>query len=241
MLRTPGIMSKWTRSFVLRFINLDHSYFNLGSRKQTCWNWFFRWLVPPDQRWFFEGNRNICGQLWRAERQIIYETVRMIKPQNCFEVGTWRGGGSTFFISSALCHNDYGILHTTEINKSYYAEAKRDYSLYAQELLPYVRFHHGSSTEIYPRILTDKKVDLLFLDGLGPDQTLAEFQLFEPRFGEDATLIAHDWNNEKMNLLRPYIEGSNDWDEIKVIGPPKSVGLAIYQRNTEEGSSCENA
>lgn len=63
---------------------------------------------------FFDGDSNLIGQMWLAERQALYEAVLRRKPKRCFEIGTWTGGGSTFFIVSALKEAGGGRLYTIE-------------------------------------------------------------------------------------------------------------------------------
>lgn len=229
MFQKPRLISSRIRNLMLSSIPLDSSYYNLNARQRNMWNIFFRWIIPQKERWFFEGNRNICGQLWQAERKLIYDTVRKVQPYTSFEVGTWRGGGSTYFISQALYENGFGVLHTIELDDGFYKETVNNYQKYAPHLMPHVIFHNGSSTEIYPQILDSCKVDLVFLDGLGGDQTFREFRMFEPRMNTGAILIAHDWNDEKMSKLRPYLEEKKDWRHIASVDPPQSVGLVIYQ------------
>lgn len=214
---------------VSRRIPLSRSYFNLGERERVMWNYFYRWLVPQPQRWFFEGNRSLWGQLWLADRKVLYETVRRIEPQNVFEVGTWRGGGSTYFIACALRDNGRGILYTTEIDSKIQEQAVESYQRFAPHLIRYIQFYQGSSTDVYPLVLQKFGTDMVFLDGIGAEQTLAEFRLFEPYFRKGGVLISHDWNDEKTSLLRPYIESLSDWKLLHVIHPPESVGIAVYQ------------
>ncbi len=168
------------------------------------------------------------GQLWQADRRVLYETVRCFKPRVVCEIGTWKGGGSTYFIAQALHDNGGGVLHTVELDADLHNEAVSNYRKYAPELLPHVQFHHGSSIDIYPEILAREGVDLVFLDGLGAEQTLSEFHMFEPYFKDGGSLIAHDWNDEKMRLLRPYIESLKAWQLHVVLSLPESVGLAVY-------------
>lgn len=217
------------RRIVCRAIPIQRSYHGLEQSRQKMWNITYRWLVSTNERWFFEGNRKIPGQLWSADREVIYSAVRELNPQTVFEVGTWKGGGSTYFIASALRDNGGGLLHTIELERSLHQEAVDNYQRYAPDLLRHVQFHQGSSTDIYPEILSKSGADIVFLDGIGAEQTLAEFRLFERYFKRGGVLIAHDWNDDKTRLLRPYIEDLPGWKNLAVIVEPKSVGLAVYR------------
>jgi predicted O-methyltransferase YrrM len=137
----------------------------LGKRKKLLWK-MIRNLVPQNIKFYYEGNPHIAGQLLYEERKLLHSVVHTFKPINCFEIGTWRGGGSTFFISQALCENGAGILNTIEIDKHYFQEAQNKYKQYAPHLLPYINFNLGDYKTIFIDILNPlSKVDLLMLDG----------------------------------------------------------------------------
>jgi len=203
--------------------------FHAASRyRQRRWI-LMRRFVPHRLRWFYEGCIQIPGQLWYAERRLLYETVRAYKPETVFEVGTWLGGGSTYFIAQALYDNGFGTLFTIDSDQFTYSSVVSAYNHYVSHLVPHVNFHVGLSTTIYPTILQrQKNVDVLFLDGApDPEQTVKEFIMFEPYLHEGSILIAHDWNNEKMEVLRPMIEASTRWTIGKTLTAPKSVGFAV--------------
>ena len=42
------------------------------------------------------------GQMTVAERKALFYLVRKFKPRQVFEIGTWKGGGNTYILSSAL-------------------------------------------------------------------------------------------------------------------------------------------
>jgi cephalosporin hydroxylase len=170
--------------------------------------------------------------LWFAERKLLYETVRRYKPEVVFEIGTWYGGGSTYFISEALCHIGSGVLHTVEADSGRHRSAVNYYGAHLAHLLPHVVFHLGTSEDVYPDLLRGLgRVDMLFLDGASdPAQTLAEFKLFSPCLSAGSILVGHDWFQQKMDALRPVIEKSPEWAVLSVLMPPRSVGLAVCRR-----------
>jgi predicted O-methyltransferase YrrM len=63
------------------------------------------------------------GQMTVEERKAIYHIVRKAKPHTVFEIGTWKGGGSTYILSSALYHNGRGVLYTVEACAEFYEHA----------------------------------------------------------------------------------------------------------------------
>lgn len=207
------------------------SFESLSPKKRSLWK-AIRPLVPQPQRRFFEGFLGVPGQLWYAERKLLYRTIRHHRPSIVFEVGTWLGGGSTFFIAQALHDNRRGILHTVEASSELYQRAIESYHARLPELLPRVCFHEGASTDIYPALLREiGRVDALFLDGAqDAEQTMDEFRMFAPFLQGSSILLAHDWDNEKMRLLRREIEGSREWKLEQRLTWPESVGLAAYSK-----------
>lgn len=204
---------------------------NLGSRGKIIWK-AVRRLVPPKLRWFYEGHPRLRGQLWYAERKLLYETVREYRPELCFEIGTWRGGGSTLFIGQALQENGIGVLHTVEISKEFYDDAVANYQAYLPHLMPHIAFHLGDYKLIYKEILEQKKkIDFLILDGAEDGQeTLDQYNFFLPYMKQGAILVVHDWFTEKTRLVKPTLENANEWRILRMLEPPASVGLVLAVR-----------
>jgi predicted O-methyltransferase YrrM len=187
------------------------------------------------------GHTGWIGQLYNADRTCLYETVLETKPKQIFEVGTWLGGGSTFFLAKGLQKNGFGQLHTSETDAAAHGQAIKNYQREFPELLPFVKFYLGNSLQVFSPVLydglhprsikpEDQIVDILFLDGAdNAEETVAEFMMFEPFFHPGSIFMAHDWldraDAQKMRLLRPIVENSKDWKILKVIGPPESVGF----------------
>jgi predicted O-methyltransferase YrrM len=207
------------------------SFDTLSHDEKHVWK-IVRLFIPQRQRWFFEGCRSVPGQLWYADRKALYEVVRRERPHTAFEVGTWRGGGSTLFISQGLYENRVGCLHTIDINSELVESAHQSYRRHLPELLDYVQFHAGSSTSVYPAILNHTGVvNLLFLDGKEDAmQTYQEFLMFEPFLTSNSVMVAHDWETDKAITVRRHLEADNNWEILRVVSPPLSVGLAIAKR-----------
>jgi predicted O-methyltransferase YrrM len=216
----------------VRLVNKKHlSYENLSPSEARAWK-IARVLVPRQRRWFFEGCREVPGQLWYTDRKALYAAVRAARPNTAFEVGTWRGGGSTLFIAQALSDNSRGLLHTIEIDPELVESARSGYDRYLPHLTEYVTFHEGSSTGIYPSLLQHTKtVDFLFLDGKeDANETYREFLMFEPFLRSGSVVAAHDWGTDKAARVRQHVENSSEWEVESVLAPPRSVGLAIVKR-----------
>lgn len=202
------------------------SFHALGPRGQKIWR-ATRWAIPSRQRFFFEGSMEVRGQLWYAERKLLYETVRATRPRVAFEIGTWEGGGSTFFIASALAAGGGGVLHTVESDPERHAIATRSYRTHLPRLVDSVRFHCGSSQAVIPGVLADEgRCDFLFLDGAqDPDQALDELEMFKDYLAPGSVLVAHDWDNDKMAAVRPEIESDPRFEILQRLTGPVSVGM----------------
>ena len=206
---------------------------NLFGWRKQLWN-TIRFLVPPRARWFYEGHPQLRGQLWYAERKLLHETVRAYRPVHCFEIGTWRGGGSTLFISQALQENGNGTLHTVEINREFYDDAVKNYSAYLPRLVPHVTFHLGDYRSIYAQVLGEcKEIDFLILDGAEDGaQTLEQYNFFLPYIKAGMVLMVHDWFTEKTRLLKPILENADEWEIRTLLVPPVSLGFMLAVRKS---------
>jgi hypothetical protein len=203
----------------------------LSERRKRIWN-IVRHVVPPRPRWYFEGHPRLRGQLWYGERKLLYETVRRYRPANCFEIGTWRGGGSTLFISQALHDNGKGMLHTVEIDGAFYQEAVANYNEFLPHLVPHVTFHLGDFKLVYSEVLRQcGKIDFLILDGAeDARQTLDQYEFFLPFILSGSVLMVHDWFSEKTRSIKPILEQTDEWDIQRVLAQPNSLGFILAIR-----------
>src|SRR5262245_36850093 len=93
------------------------------------------------------------GQLWLDDRRLLWSTVRELKPAIAIETGTWRGGGSTFFIASAMHANGGGMLFSVENDPEMFAAAREAYRTKWRHLYRYVSLSFGDSLEVYRTLL----------------------------------------------------------------------------------------
>ena len=100
---------------------LRHNYHELSKSQRFMYKYLYRHFFGKNS-FFYEGVLENPGQMYWRERKAIYETIISFKPNRCFEVGTYNGGGSTYFVSSALHHNNFGKLYTSESIKNYTVE-----------------------------------------------------------------------------------------------------------------------
>jgi len=194
-----------------------------GPRCHPLWR-LLRRLVPEHMRLCFEGHPWLEGQMWFAERRLLGQAIRAYRPISCVEVGTWNGGGSTFFTALALRENGRGMLHTWETDAALYEKARRTYQMRLPELAPYVSFHLGDFRETE----SPPSVDCLMLDGPeDAESTLEQFRFFEPRMRPGSLLLAHDWHTEKARLIRPLVEEGSLFRIVARVDPPVSVGFIV--------------
>jgi predicted O-methyltransferase YrrM len=184
--------------------------------------------VKPEVNFHRDPNE---GQLCVAERRKVYEIITAVRPKKVFEVGTWKGGGSTYIIASALWQNGSGILYTVENCREFFDLCQLLYAHELSYLKPFIKFHFGDSVPVFTPLLKKlDRVDALFLDGAeDAAQTFAEFLLFRDKLREGAVLMCHDWRTLKAAKLRPFIERSTEWENIALLNEGMT-GFAAFRR-----------
>lgn len=216
-----------------------HNYHELSVPQRLWYRCIERWRVPAWERFFFEGCRAIPGEMYVADRKAIFETVAAHRPGVCFEVGTRTGGGSTFFLASALAEIGSGKLLTFEIDDAQVRLARREYARHLPELMTHVEFRHGDVHSFAPALddLGGEPFCLL-LDGAEDDrQTIEQFGVFERHLRPGCVLMAHDWETLKMRALRPALEADPGWECALRLRPPASVGFVVYVYRSRRGPS----
>jgi cephalosporin hydroxylase len=176
------------------------------------------------------------GQMNPSERELLYRLVVREKPNVVCEVGTCRGGGSTYFISKALQANQKGKLYTCESCKEFYDYARALYSGNPDfaGLEQYIEFLFGDSYDIFQAhqgfgstlIGQIGKVNICLLDGgIDSIKMVYDFAMFRPFMPIGSWLIMHDWDNGKSEFIKPLIEHDPDWEPIQ-----QEIGLVVYKR-----------
>lgn len=170
------------------------------------------------------------GQMSPVERKQLYDTIIKYRPYTVFEIGTWKGGGSTYFISSALKENKQGKLFTVECNKDFFLEATKRYTEELSELSSYICFNYGKSDKCYEELLRIVPwVDFLLLDGAeDPLQTYSEFIMIEPKLSRHAIVLCHDWKKSKADNIRSILTNQDEWEELFVLDT--LTGFAGFRR-----------
>lgn len=196
----------------------------------------YRCLVRPflsaEARDFFEGIPGIPGQMYLAERRALHDALLHRAPRYAFEIGTYNGAGSTYFSAQALARLGRGRLITLEIEPTLHSAALDLYTRRLPHLRAHVEFLLGdSATRFEPFLREAGSAEFVFLDGAeNAAESLAQFRFFSPWFRPGSVLALHDWNTEKMRLVRQAITSAGDWRERLALGEPDSVGFAVYER-----------
>jgi len=218
-----------TRSFPDK---LNHNYHELTIPEKALYLVFIRPFFSPTKRFFFDGSLGLLGQMYIEERRAIYEAIVKYQPKRCFEIGTYTGGGSTFFIASAFAKLGKGQLITMESDEHLYVRATNYYRKNLPKLNSFIKFIHNSKTATFDEYFhQDNYADCVFFDGAEDQkETIEQYHYFLPHFRPGSIIIMHDWNTEKMKQLRPIIVNDHQWQIVKELKPPQSVGLAIAKR-----------
>lgn len=177
------------------------------------------------------GERVLLGDgLFPGENEALYYLVLYTKPNVVCEVGTRKGGGSTYMIASALEKNRCGKLYTIEIDSDFYKESQKLYDNRLKHLKPYVNFYLGKASEVIPSVVKDfGQIDIAFLDGMNAEQVLVEYTLYAPRLKTGSYLVCHDWYIGKMRKIRPIIENDPSWKNLVDISHTQT-GFAVFRK-----------
>jgi len=170
------------------------------------------------------------GQMRSVERKMMYDVVVSKKPKHLLEIGTWKGGGSTYILGCAA-YEYGGILHTIEANKEFYDTAIRLYGQRMNILLNTVQFNYGKSDDIIPQLLEEYDIDFVLFDGAeNADQTVKEYDLLNEKLGLGSIIACHDWKTMKMEKMKDVIYADNTW--VNICGTlDTDTGFMMFERS----------
>jgi len=163
---------------------------------------------------------------WTAELEsleFIYALVRLVKPKNVLETGTWLGGGAVA-VARALADNGRGKLVTLEIDPECCAFARGRVKTYG--LTERVNVIETKTLEYKP----DQEVDFLFLDS-AIDIRGAEFRHFQPHLRPGSLVVFHD-TSSIHTIVRKQIDELVDEGWLQGIFVPTPRGIAVTQYQT---------
>jgi predicted O-methyltransferase YrrM len=207
---------------------LLHHYDELNTRQRIRYHLADRFRFSAEDRFFFEGCRGNPGQMFLAERRALYEAILRHQPRHCFEIGTYTGGGSTFFLAHAFARLGKGKVITMESDASLHKRCVNFYHKRLPKLFPFVEFVHGDRVEALSPYIGDR-LDCFFLDGAeDADQTVSQYLFFEQFCDQGTVMMAHDWHTEKMKNLRAMLpEAAMEWRLEVRLDSPVSVGFVV--------------
>lgn len=210
---------------------LKENFHTLTPLEMIIYFAFIRPFWSKDERFFFEGELKLLGQMYISERKALYNTIISEKPRHCFEIGTFTGGGSTYFLSKAFERIGQGTLYTMENDTHYYNKAKNFFATHLTNQNKHIEFIFGEKPSDFDKYLPqDKKVDCVFFDGAeNAEQTLEQYNYFLPYLKKDSVIIFHDWNTEKTRSIKPVITGDTNWKLELELAPPTSIGLTVFK------------
>ncbi|MCX6712807.1 MAG: class I SAM-dependent methyltransferase [Candidatus Vogelbacteria bacterium] len=210
---------------------LRHNFHELTWLERIAYLIFKRPKLTEQQRFFYEGHWGLRGQMYSAERKCLYDTILNNKPRFCLEIGTYTGGGSTFFLASAFKKVGQGKLHTLETEDYFFQKAKKYYLQHLPRLTPFIEFYKGSDIGKFKQLLDENGgCDCALLDGAEDGkETLRQYEFLKPYFRHGSLLIMHDWNTAKTEMIRPAIQNEPRWKLITELRPPESVGMTVFR------------
>lgn len=169
------------------------------------------------------------GQMKPEERKAMYDLVVAAKPARILEIGTWKGGGSTYFLAAAAFEYG-GRLDTIEANPEFHAAAVKLFDEHMAILKPHVTFHLGLSHEVIPELLKSGGFDFVLFDGAEDAlQTVREYDLLNHSLALGCHIACHDWGTTKMAELRNVLANDNTWQAV-VSMPSTETGFMILRR-----------
>lgn len=139
-----------------------------------------------------------CGEL-------LYSFVRVLKPQNIFETGTYKGF-SAAYMAQGLKDNGFGRLTTIEYNKDFIKESEELWNKLG--LRSWIEVKQGLS---YNFDLKGMAYNLIFLD-TEPQVRFQEMIKFYPNLKEGGYLFIHDLSRDmSQNTHNPEHPEVDPW------------------------------
>ena len=211
----------------MRYENIS----SLGVSGQKIYLHLIRPFWSPRHRFFFEGSLYLPeGQMYMSERRAMYEAIVAHKPSYCIEIGTWTGGESTFFLASAFEKIGNGKVITSEADHESRMTAIERYKTNLPALTERIVFLDADSLQPFVGYMKGG-LEAIFLDGADVgEETKKQYDFFLPHCRPGTILMAHDWESEKMRLVRPAVEADARWRLETYLKPPESIGFVIYIR-----------
>ncbi len=178
-------------------IILDEYWYNFNSLfPNVSKNQFINWLNEDSYGgWEEAGNRHAGG---RRELKMLYATIRLLKPKNILEIGTYNGFSTNHILLAAENNQKDGAeAKVTTIDINDYLENKKLHSY------PYNQIHECS----LKHLTTHPHYDFVFQDGNHQSIHVAkELRLFS-KMKNLKCLFSHDYYLDN-SLIKNTFENS---------------------------------
>ncbi len=211
-----------------------------------------QWSINPVITLLEKYDSGYPGSCFPETSRFLYDFVRMVRPLNVIETGTFIGH-STICIAQALEHNNYGHLDSFDIFLDYHnyispiMGACSDALKVAQThidksgLSNRITLHKGDSSTLLRKMYHNllNKVDLAFIDA---DHMISgafkDWNVIDPLIKENGWIILHDIDPEKCHWLGPYeilklLESKRSEYKFVKIPSPEGFGLGIIQKQSK--------
>lgn len=130
--------------------------------------------------------------------EFFYSFLRMIKPINVLETGTYQGVGASY-MGMALKDNNFGHLDTVEFIEQHYNTAKE--RMKKMGLEPFVTCYFGDVAQFVPEAF---HYQFILLD-TEPGTRFSEFLKFYPYLEEGGYLFIHDLGRHLQQIEVPNL------------------------------------
>jgi hypothetical protein len=173
------------------------------------------------------------GEMLPYERYKLYSYVINFKPKYVLETGCGDGGGSTYYIASAMAENNNGSeLYTCDPSRGPNSEMRSEFS-------SILKYYQTTSGVLISDMLNNGIIpDFIFFDGPEiPQVAVDDINLLEDSLKVGTILSMHDWHTDssrgydnaksiKAQLIKPYLYGSDKWELIEELS-----GVAKNQKD----------
>lgn len=168
------------------------------------------------------------GSLWRVEGQILYALVRVLKPANVLELGTWHGASATHLLQG-LYDNGDGLLDAVD-NRAYGDIVIGD--MIPDALRPRMT-PHASDLMTFIEASPDDRYGLIFEDAMHTSEQVAHVWSHAVRLlRPGGMIVSHDACHPIAGpVVRDGIAQAGYGDKaLYMLIEPSDCGLALWRK-----------
>jgi predicted O-methyltransferase YrrM len=165
--------------------------------------------------------------------KLLYALVLATKPRVIVETGSYRGAG-TVWLARAAKHNEFGKVHSCEVDENVLAEAK--ILLEHEQLDKYVELSSEPGLALIARL---PRIDFAFLDS-AIDGRVEEAQMVLAKLSPAGVIAVHDSNtfHAKMrNGPRPGLHELAEREKLQILQLDTPRGLTLLKKSSSQPSS----